>query len=136
MAIPAPVCAALLLLCCVSVSAHVRLVEASPADGSVLLASPTAIVLKFSQTVYLSSLWIRRNNTQRRALKPLPRTRAQRISMPVPPLTPGSYEVTWRALGEDGHIAFGSIHFRLSSAPASRAARNPRTDPLAGSYQN
>jgi copper resistance protein C len=106
----------------VTASAHAHLQKASPADGSVVTTSPLRIVLNFSQAARLTAASIQKGAEPRQSLKPLPAAAARQISVPLPPLTPGSYSVNWRVLSDDGHMMSGTLRFTL--AP-DRAADHP-----------
>jgi methionine-rich copper-binding protein CopC len=109
-----PVLGACVLLAAVSaVQAHAHLQAASPADQSVLSAAPTQLVLHFSEAARLTALAIGKTSEPPRKL-PLPAgDPAAQIVVPLPPLSPGQYVVSWRAVGADGHVVPGQIHFTL-----------------------
>ena len=110
-------CALGLLTFAVTASAHARLVSSSPADGSVITKSPSSIVLSFSEAARLTALSIKRSDEAKQSLKPLPTTAAEQISVPLPPLKPGAYSLTWRVLSDDGHVMSGTLHFTLTGEP-------------------
>jgi copper transport protein len=94
--------------------AHAHLEKASPADGSVLTAAPQNLVLEFSERAQLAALWIATDGGSRRKLTPLPQQPQQRIVVTLPNLAPGSYVVSWRVVGADGHVVPGQIRFTLT----------------------
>jgi len=106
----------------VTASAHAHLQKASPADGSVVTTSPSRIVLNFSEAARLTAASIQKGEQPRQNLKPLPATTARQLAVPLPPLTPGSYSVSWRVVSADGHVMSGTLRFTL--AP-ERAAEHP-----------
>ena len=106
----------------VTASAHVHLQKSSPADNSVITASPSNLVLNFSEAARLTALSIQKDSEPARNLKPLPTAAAQQISLPLPQLTPGTYSVSWRVLSVDGHVMAGALHFTLA---ADRATDHP-----------
>ncbi len=108
-----------LLMLGLTAAAHAYLHKASPADGSVITASPSSLVLSFSKPVRLTALWIQKGKEPRRPLGPLPNTLASQFSVAAPPLQPGRYEVGWRVFSDDGHVAGGTIHFTLLPEHAS-----------------
>ncbi|HTW38537.1 MAG TPA: copper resistance CopC family protein [Steroidobacteraceae bacterium] len=111
-------CAALLLAAATLVHAHAHLKEAMPADGSTLMMPPSRIALHFSEAARLTAAWIQKGGEARRKLAPLPARSAAEIDVPLPPLTPGHYVVSWRVLSDDGHIVPGQLRFTLlPSAP-------------------
>lgn len=99
--------------------AHAHLRSAVPADGSVLSASPRQVVLDFSEPARLTAAWIQRSGSARRKIEPLPRQSATSLEVPLPKLSRGSYELSWRALSADGHIVPGHIHFTVMPPGAS-----------------
>ena len=99
----------------VAASAHAHLQKSSPADNGVITASPSNLVLNFSEAVRLTALSIQKNSEPVQNLKPLPTAAAQQISVPVPQLTPGTYSVSWRVLSDDGHVMAGALHFTLAA---------------------
>jgi methionine-rich copper-binding protein CopC len=106
----------------VTANAHAHLQKSSPADNSVITASPSNLVLNFSEAARLTALSIQRDEEPKQNLKPLPTTAAQQISVPLPPLTPGTYSVNWRVVSDDGHVMAGALHFTLA---ADRATDHP-----------
>jgi methionine-rich copper-binding protein CopC len=106
----------------VTADAHAHLQKSSPADNSLITTSPSHLVLNFSEAARLTALSIQKDEEPKQNLKPLPTTAAQQISVPLPPLTPGTYLVNWRVLSEDGHMMAGALHFTLA---ADRATDHP-----------
>jgi methionine-rich copper-binding protein CopC len=104
----------------VTASAHAHLEKSTPADGSVLTMSPSSIVLNFSEAARLTALSIQRGDEAKQNLLPLPTRAAQQISVPLPPLKPGAYSLTWRVLSDDGHMMSGMLHFTLAAEPAAQ----------------
>lgn len=102
-----------LLAFATTAGAHVSLQKAIPANGGVINAPPSSIELRFSEPVYLTALWIHQVNQPRQKLRSLPTQHMQQFSVGVPPLLPGIYEISWRVLGDDGHVASGKIRFTL-----------------------
>jgi methionine-rich copper-binding protein CopC len=104
---------ALLLGCSGAALAHVHLHDSSPADGSRLAAAPAALVLSFSEPAQLTALSLQQE--QGRSWKLSTPSEAQlRLSVPLPPLAPGSYRLRWRALSRDGHVVPGEIRFSIA----------------------
>jgi len=104
----------LLLVATAAALAHAHLERASPADGSVVSSAPTSLVLEFSEGAQLAALWIARDGGDRQKLGSLPQQPQTKIVVPLPALLPGSYVVSWRVVGADGHVVPGQIHFTLS----------------------
>jgi methionine-rich copper-binding protein CopC len=106
----------------VTANAHAHLQKSSPADNSVITTSPPNLELNFSEGARLTALSIQKGDEPQQKLKPLPTTTAQQISVPLPPLTPGTYLVSWRVVSDDGHMMSGALHFTLA---AGRATDHP-----------
>jgi methionine-rich copper-binding protein CopC len=118
-----------LVMFAVSANAHAHLQKSNPADNSVIATSPSNLVLNFTEAARLTVLSIQKDEEPKQTLKPLPTTAAQQISVPLPPLAPGTYSVTWRVVSDDGHMMAGSLHFTLTAAsatdhPADRPAQH------------
>jgi methionine-rich copper-binding protein CopC len=111
----------------VTANAHAHLQKSSPADNSVITTSPPNLELNFSEAARLTALSIQKGDEPQQKLKPLPTATAQQISVPLPPLTPGTYLVSWRVVSDDGHMMSGALHFTLA---AGRATDHP-ADPSA-----
>jgi methionine-rich copper-binding protein CopC len=106
----------------VTANAHAHLQKSSPADNSVVTTSPPNLELNFSEAARLTALSIQKGDEPQQKLKPLPTATAQQISVPLPPLTPGTYLVSWRVVSDDGHMMSGALHFTLA---AGRATDHP-----------
>lgn len=101
--------------------AHAHLRSAVPADGSVVSTSPPQAVLDFSEPARLTAAWIQRSGAARKKIEPLPAQSAASVAVPLPKLSPGLYELSWRALSADGHIVPGHIHFTVTPPDAAGA---------------
>ena len=104
--------AAMALLAALPAHAHTRLLESTPADGSTLQAAPRQLQLVYSEAARLTALTIQAAGaatTQK--LGPLPQQAAAKFTIDLPPLAAGSYQLKWRALSDDHHVASGSINF-------------------------
>jgi copper transport protein len=102
-----------LLLASTAALAHAHLEKATPADGSVITTAPQHLVLEFSEPARLATLSISRDGGSRSKLAPLPQQPQQRIAVTLPDLLPGTYVVSWRVVGADGHVVPGQIRFTL-----------------------
>jgi methionine-rich copper-binding protein CopC len=96
------------------VLAHAHLNKTVPADGAVVGTSPASVVLSFSEPATLTACWIQKGAAARQKITGLARTPAQQISVPVPKLEAGPYVLSWRVVGDDGHVLPGQIHFTVS----------------------
>jgi methionine-rich copper-binding protein CopC len=106
----------------VTAHAHAHLLKSNPADNSEIVTSPPNLVLNFSEAAQLTALSIQKGADPQQKLTP-PRTdAAPQISVPLPPLTPGVYTVSWRVLSADGHVMSGALRFTLSADHAANHA--------------
>ena len=104
---------ALLLGAAAVAGAHAHLEQATPADRSVIRTAPSALVLRFSESARLTALWLRQDDGPQRKLEVPPASQSQ-ITVALPPLAPGHYLISWRALSADGHVVPGQIRFTLA----------------------
>jgi methionine-rich copper-binding protein CopC len=111
------VSASVLALTATVALAHAHLQKAVPANGALVNASPAAIALTFSEAAKLTACWLQKGNGPKQKIDGLGTTAAREISVPVPQLQPGVYVLSWRAVGEDGHVVPGQIQFTVAAAP-------------------
>ena len=109
---------AALFLLVATAHAHAHLTAAVPAEGSAGKA-PEHIVLTFSESARITALSLQREGEEPRKLAPLPAEMAARITIPLPKLLPGKYTLSWRAVGDDGHVVPGTLHFTVLDSSTS-----------------
>ena len=94
--------------------AHAHLLQATPADGSVLTQAPATFTFKFDEAATLTALTLQKAGEAEQKL-PIPESKAAtQISVAAPTLGPGSYTLTYRVLSDDHHIVSGHIQFKVS----------------------
>jgi methionine-rich copper-binding protein CopC len=109
-----PVLASLFLaLLPLGAEAHAHLVQTTPANGSELTQAPTSFTLLFNEPARLTALNIQKNDESPHKVGGLPSAPTAQWVIPVPPLAPGSYTLSYRVLSDDSHIMSGSIRFRI-----------------------
>lgn len=96
--------------------AHAHLMSSTPAEGSTVAAAPSQVVLGFSEVAHLAALTLTRGSDTPVKIAPLPQQPAQQLTVPLPALTPGAWTLGWRAVGDDGHLTHGSVHFTVTPA--------------------
>ena len=97
--------------------AHAKMTASTPKDGSTVAAGLSQIELNFSQPLRLSMVHVRNANKHDIALKSaLPTPLASAVKINVESLTPGSYQVSWTAVAEDGHVMKGTFVFSVEAA--------------------
>jgi methionine-rich copper-binding protein CopC len=100
----------------VAAAAHAHLKAAVPADGSHVATAPASLVLTLSEPARLTVLYIEQAGGAKQQVNPLPAATASQITVALPPLAPGSYHITFRALSADGHVAPGELRFTVDPA--------------------
>lgn len=96
--------------------AHSELRSTEPPAGARLSHPPAELVLRFNESVQVTSL--RLHDAQGRAL-PLRREGSaaqparEARAAPLAPLPPGEFRVEWRAISADGHAIGGALRFRV-----------------------
>lgn len=93
--------------------AHTHLVRSTPAENAVLEKSPATATLVFAEPVTITAVRIESDNGVKTRVQPLAASATAEASMPLPPLVPGHYTLSWRALSDDGHVMAGTIHFTV-----------------------
>ena len=105
---------ALLCLCWSALTiAHTHLLESVPSNGSQLAEAPHRFVLRFAKPVHLTALNLQRGTDAAQKLGPLPAAAAAEFTLPAPPLASGAYTLSWRSVGEDGHVVPGKLQFTI-----------------------
>jgi copper transport protein len=107
-------------------SAHAQLDRSTPAAGSQIDRSPPEVALHFTEqpdavlsTVHVVDSQGKSVETSSAAADP---NDNQTLRVTIPPLSNGTYTVTWRTTSEvDGHSTAGSFAFGVGEAPAAGA---------------
>ncbi len=93
--------------------AHTHLQKSTPAANS-SGAAPEQLVLQFSEATRLTALTLQKAGGQEgRKLGPLPAQPDKLIRLAAPKLDPGAYVLSWRGLGDDGHVMSGTLRFTV-----------------------
>jgi copper resistance protein C len=95
--------------------AHSHLRSSIPAEGSTV-AAPSQVVLGFSEVSQLAALTLTRGTESTLKVAPLPPQPAQQLTVALPKLGAGAWTLTWRAVGDDGHVTHGNVHFTVAPA--------------------
>jgi methionine-rich copper-binding protein CopC len=122
MRIPAALVTGLLAL---PAGAHTPLHDSMPADGSVGPA-PATFVLNFAHPARVTSLRLTGPEGVARPIRGLAKRPAASHAVPAPTLSPGRYELSFRAAAEDGHIMSGTIQFTVTAPGAAVTAPRPQ----------
>lgn len=108
---------ALLLVVAGSAPAHSLLLESSPAAGSVVVASPRELSLRFNNRIEKKLSMIRLRDEQgavRPATVLVADGPADWLKATMDALPAGAWRVEWRVLSTDGHVVSGSFSFRVA----------------------
>ena len=96
--------------------AHAKMTASKPADGSTVAPGLSEIELNFSKPLRLSMVHVRDASKHDVALKSaLPAAFGPAVKLSTETLTAGSYEVTWTAVAEDGHVMKGNFKFSVKA---------------------
>jgi methionine-rich copper-binding protein CopC len=99
--------------------AHAIVLESSPTHDAVLPEAPTRLVLRFNSRIEaaLSRVTIEPSAGRPVALRVATEaaSAADRLVVPLQPLTPGVYIVRYRVLAADGHVTEGALRFTVKA---------------------
>jgi len=121
---------AILLVLPIAANAHSPLASSSPQNGETLDEPPTEIFMEFKLPAKLIKVDLtKQSDKQGKNLlgrlfggddgESVPlgtsflMTINKRQVIPLPSLQDGSYSLTWRAMGEDGHVVKGELTFNI-----------------------
>ncbi len=108
----APILAVVLAGLAVPAMAHAFLEKASPAAGENLHAAPAKIALHFSETLEPAFSGITVTDAAGADMRAgPPSVSGGEMDLPLRPLPPGRYRVTWHAVSVDTHRTAGKYNF-------------------------
>ncbi|SDT43493.1 copper transport protein [Friedmanniella luteola] len=121
-----------------SASAHTRLVDTVPADGTVVAAAPGTVELRFNEPVtVVEGGFALYDSTGRHTVDGVPSTvgvssRDRVVTAALPTgLARGSYLLGWRVVSADGHPVGGAVAFAVG-APSATPPSAPDLDTRGG----
>ena len=99
---------------------HSPLKQVDPIDKAILTEAPTEYKMIFKSPAKLIKFEILKQ-AEEKDKKPLPLKLNHKPSklwyeshvVKLPKISTGSYEVRWRAMGEDGHVLKGTLNFEV-----------------------
>ena len=98
--------------------AHAFLLRAVPAVGSTMRAAPRRLMLRYTEAVVTHFCQVTLRGPADAAIRIGPPRAApghpRTLLVRLPPLPPGPYRVTWRAVARDTHRTAGSLRFTVS----------------------
>ena len=96
--------------------AHTHLESSMPAEGAVLTSAPSQIMLHFSEATRLTAVTVQKDGDKEpKTIGALPKEASKAVTLPVEGLTPGKYNVQWRAIGGDNHVMTGKLNFTVQA---------------------
>lgn len=120
---------AILFIFPMAANAHSSLSSSSPKNGEILNVLPAEIIMEFKSPVKLVKVELTKSKDKRGknfflgglfgdddgGSLPLGTSFLMSIDkrqvIPLPPLEEGNYSLSWRAMGEDGHVIKGDLTF-------------------------
>ena len=94
---------------------HAILTESVPPHEATLDKAPQTVLLKFNAALehVITQVYLIDQNKDETTLEKTEESKADRIIVRVPPLSPGVYTILYKVLARDGHVTQGSIRFTL-----------------------
>ncbi len=96
---------------------HASAKKTIPENDAVLSESPTELAVDFGAPAKLLSLTVAAESMDPIKIDISNATAVDGwVNVGIEPLLPGTYKVSWRAMGLDGHITAGEFTFTVSSS--------------------
>ncbi len=121
---------------------HAKLRSSTPAADAQLQVAPKSLTLTFNEDIQLAVLTLTLNGKTIPVTVDRSAPAAPQVSVSLPALATGKYQVQWSALSpDDGHVAKGVFSFAIlgpvtaparSAAPATSAAPPAPASSVAG----
>lgn len=100
---------------------HARLQSSSPPDAAQLPVAPKSLTLTFNENVRLAVLSLTGGGEDVPLKVDRGAAAAREVTVMLPPLANGKYQVRWSALSpDDGHVSKGTFSFSVGTAAAAR----------------
>ena len=118
--------AAILVVACVTAAlAHAVMNASAPKDGETVAAGLSEIQFQFSKPLRLTLIHVRRVDDQQEIAvsSELPISFVDSAKVAVDALQAGSYEVSWTAVSNDGHVMKGSFAFSVKPSLDAQPAQ-------------
>jgi len=94
--------------------AHGALERANPKAGSVLKAAPAQVKLRFSEKLEVKFTTVEITDAAGQRVEAGPaQAEGNNVEVPLKPLAPGTYTVSWRVVSVDTHTTSGRFSFEL-----------------------
>ncbi|WCN11479.1 copper resistance protein CopC [Marinomonas mediterranea] len=96
----------------VNVYAHGKMMETYPQDGAMLMDQAQQVEMHFQKPMRVVSLKVVGSDNKPVAIQYDRKAKAtENFKAMLPMLTPDTYSVQWKAMGEDGHMMKGTYNF-------------------------
>jgi methionine-rich copper-binding protein CopC len=97
---------------------HAKLLNSSPPANALLTDSPKTLTLTFSEAAQLGVLRLSSSGKDIPLVLDRGAKAASSITVALPALEPGTYEIEWTALAaDDGHVTKGRFSFTVTRPP-------------------
>jgi methionine-rich copper-binding protein CopC len=106
------VLSALTMTASVSLFAHGNMMKTYPQDGAMLMDQAQRVEMHFQKPMRVVSLKVVGSDNKPVAIKYDRKAKAtDNFRALLPTLTPDTYQVFWKAMGDDGHVMKGQYGF-------------------------
>ena len=96
--------------------AHSDIKMTVPADGAILDQAPKVIAITMTKKIRLTKVRVQHEENEALEIDISEYKGFQtEFTLPIEPMGPGVYAVTWLALGQDGHPVKGKLQFTVSN---------------------
>lgn len=103
----------LVMLCATSAFAHSPLQKSMPANDAIIAEVPSEIALDFKGDIRLTRVTMTHAAHEADLDIDGLSTFQSDYTIPMQPMGPGTYQIEWRGLGDDGHPMNGSFSFTV-----------------------
>jgi methionine-rich copper-binding protein CopC len=113
---------------------HARLRTTIPAADAQVQDAPQSLTLNFNEDALLAVLTLTVDGKNIPVTVDRSAPAAPQVTVPLPPLAVGKYQVRWSALSPgDGHVSKGTFSFAILGPVTAPATRSPPVAPAATS---
>jgi len=94
---------------------HAVLIESDPPHEATLHTAPETFLLRFNAALeqVITRVYLIDPDKNETPLEKVDESKADRIVVRVPPLSPGVYTILYKVLARDGHVTEGRVLFTL-----------------------
>lgn len=104
--------------------AHAKMQASVPQDGAEVPAGLAEIEMSFSKPLRVTVVHLTRSENEEIPITGgIPKSFASTVKLAVAPLSAGSYEVSWTAVADDGHVMRGHFGFTVTEVQSARPSQ-------------